>query len=428
MDKQDIINLTTDTTVSVSQTFGFANGKGGNEKGGDGSGAGGNRGNKASGKSSNKASGQGSNGSDGSGADSNRGNKAGSKGSPRASGKSGNGENGNGNNKSRSNSRKGIGGNGGNGAGSNGAFSGTAFTNIPICPAFKKPNPYVPAVDESYCFDEQVTESILAGFAHNRRVMIQGRHGTGKSTHIEQVAARLNWACIRVNLDGNITRTDLSGRDAVVVEKDKQVTIFQEGLLPWSLRRPVALVFDEYDSARPEVMFVIQRVLEAEGKMTLLEKGEIVTPHPCFRLFATTNTTGLGDASGLYHGTRQLNQGQLDRWNIIAELNYLESEAEEKIILSKLKKMDNPKGKKQIKQMVCLANLTREGFKNGDISTLMSPRTVISWGENYLIFKDLAKAFRLSFLNRCDEDEKQTLNEYYQRCFATEPRPPKQKG
>lgn len=289
------------------------------------------------------------------------------------------------------------------------------------CPAFGVGGEHVPKVDPSYCFDQQVTEAVLAGFAFNQRVMIQGRHGTGKSTHIEQVAARLNWSCIRVNLDGHITRSDLTGRDAIVIEKGKQVTSFQEGLLPWSLRRPIALVFDEYDSARPEVMFVIQRVLEADGKMTLLEKGEIVRPHPYFRLFATTNTTGLGDASGLYHGTRQLNQGQLDRWSIIANLDYLAAEKEEKIVLSHLKKLNNKKGKKQVGQMVALAALTRQGFKNGDISTVMSPRTVIIWGENTAIFGNLEKAFRLTFLNRCDEEERATIAEYYQRCFNCEP-------
>ena len=288
------------------------------------------------------------------------------------------------------------------------------------CSAFGRCGEHVPPIDDSYCFDEAVTEAVLAGFAFNQRVMIQGRHGTGKSTHIEQVAARLNWPCIRVNLDGHITRSDLTGRDAIVIKEDKQVTTFQEGLLPWSLRRPMALVFDEYDAARPEVMFVIQRVLEADGKMTLLEKGEIVTPHRYFRLFATTNTTGLGDASGLYHGTRQLNQGQLDRWGIIANLDYLQPPQEERIVLSHLRQLDNQKGRKQIGQMVALAGLTRQGFKNGDISTVMSPRTVITWGQNTAIFGDLRRAFRFTFLNRCDEDERATIAEYYQRCFNQE--------
>lgn len=288
------------------------------------------------------------------------------------------------------------------------------------CPSFSKGGEHVPKVDDSYCFDETVTESILAGFAFNRRVMIQGRHGTGKSTHIEQVAARLNWPCIRANLDGHITRSDLTGRDAIVIEDGKQVTAFQEGLLPWSLRRPVALVFDEYDSARPEVMFVIQRLLEADGKMTLLEKGEIIEPHPYFRLFSTTNTTGLGDASGLYQGTRQLNQGQLDRWSIVANLDYLPAAKEEEIVLANLKEFGNQKGRKQIGQMVALAALTRQGFKNGDISTVMSPRTVITWGENAAIF-GLDKAFCFTFFNRCDEEERATVIEYYQRCFNREP-------
>lgn len=283
--------------------------------------------------------------------------------------------------------------------------------------AFSTPHELTPEIDDTYVFDQPTTEAILAGFTHNRRVLIQGYHGTGKSTHIEQVAARLNWPCIRINMDSHISRTDLIGRDAIVLQDGKQVTQFQEGIIPWALRRPVALVFDEYDAGRPDVMFVIQRILEAKGKLTLLDQNSVITPHPYFRIFATSNTIGLGDATGLYHGTQAINQGQMDRWNIVSTLNYLPASVEEKIVLRKLPHLDTPKGKKLVAQMVAMANLTREGFMNGDISTVMSPRTVLSWAENSEIMGQTDQAFRLSFLNKCDEMERPTIAEYYQRCF-----------
>lgn len=283
--------------------------------------------------------------------------------------------------------------------------------------AFETPHDLTPAIDPTYQFDRATTLAILAGFLHNRRVLVQGYHGTGKSSHIEQIAARLNWPCIRINMDSHISRTDLVGRDAIIVKDGKQITAFQEGIIPWSLRRPIALVFDEYDAGRPDVMFVIQRILEAQGKLTLLDQNTVIAPHPFFRIFATSNTIGLGDATGLYHGTQPINQGQMDRWNIVATLNYLPSEVEEKIIEAKLPALANPKGRKLITNMVAMANLTRAGFMNGDISTVMSPRTVLSWAENAAIFEDVDMAFRLSFLNKCDEMERATIAEYYQRCF-----------
>lgn len=283
--------------------------------------------------------------------------------------------------------------------------------------AFSKPHELTPAIDPTYQFDKPTTLAILAGFEHNRRVLVQGYHGTGKSTHIEQIAARLNWACIRINMDSHISRTDLIGRDAIVLQDGKQVTAFQEGIIPWALRRPIALVFDEYDAGRPDVMFVIQRILEAQGKLTLLDQNSVITPHPYFRIFATANTIGLGDATGLYHGTQAINQGQMDRWNIVTTLNYLPSETEEKIVTEKLTDLQSPKGRKLVTNMIAMANLTRAGFMNGDISTVMSPRTVLSWAENYAIFNDVDMAFRLSFLNKCDEMERPTIAEYYQRCF-----------
>jgi cobaltochelatase CobS len=286
--------------------------------------------------------------------------------------------------------------------------------------AFSKRNDYVPEIDDSYIFDKETTLAILAGFSNNRRVLIQGFHGTGKSTHIEQVAARLNWPCVRVNLDSHISRIDLIGKDAIIVKDGKQITEFKEGVLPWSLQNPVALVFDEYDAGRPDVMFVIQRVLEADGKFTLLDKNKVIKQHKHFRLFATTNTIGLGDTSGLYHGTQQINQGQMDRWNIVATLNYLAPEKEEAIVLSKCKFLDNTSGKQTVENMVKIANLTRKGFANGDISTVMSPRTVITWADNYNIFKDLPHSFKVSFLNKCDELERSIVSEYYQRCFGSE--------
>jgi len=290
-----------------------------------------------------------------------------------------------------------------------------------MVPAFSQPCEHVPAVDETYQFDHDTTLAILAGFAHNRRVMVQGYHGTGKSTHIEQVAARLNWPCIRINLDSHVSRIDLIGKDAIVLKDGKQVTEYREGLLPWALQNPVALVFDEYDAGRPDVMFVIQRVLEVEGKLTLLDQNKVIHPHPAFRLFATANTIGLGDTSGLYHGTQQINQGQMDRWNIVTTLNYLPHDIETNIVAAKLPAMSKTEeGRKQIANMVRVADLTRAGFINGDISTVMSPRTVITWAQNTEIFGDLAFAFKVSFLNKCDEIERSTVAEYYQRCFGVD--------
>ena len=288
-------------------------------------------------------------------------------------------------------------------------------------PAFGEATEHVPILDEAYRFDRDTTLAILAGFAYNRRVMVQGYHGTGKSTHIEQVAARLNWPCIRVNLDSHISRIDLIGKDAIVLKDGKQVTEYREGILPWALQHPCALVFDEYDAGRPDVMFVIQRVLEVEGKLTLLDQNKVIRPHPAFRLFSTSNTIGLGDTTGLYHGTQQINQGQMDRWNIVATLNYLPHKDEVGIVLAKVPSYnDTPKKREQVAAMVRLADLSRAGFINGDISTVMSPRTVITWAENAIIFGDLAFAFRVTFLNKCDEVERPTIAEYYQRCFGTE--------
>ncbi|MCH2327986.1 MAG: cobaltochelatase subunit CobS [Rhodobacterales bacterium] len=278
----------------------------------------------------------------------------------------------------------------------------------------------VPEVDETYKFDPDTTLAILAGFNHNRRVMIQGYHGTGKSTHIEQVAARLNWPAVRVNLDSHISRIDLIGKDAIKLKDGKQVTEFHEGILPWALRNPVAIVFDEYDAGRADVMFVIQRVLEHDGKLTLLDQNEIITPHSNFRLFATSNTVGLGDTTGLYHGTQQINQAQMDRWSLVATLNYLSVEVESAIVLAKSPSYDNEEGKRVIKQMVTVADLTRTAFMNGDLSTVMSPRTVINWASNTEIFKDVGYAFRLTFLNKCDELERQIVAEFFQRCFDEE--------
>ncbi|MFH1158331.1 MAG: cobaltochelatase subunit CobS [Pseudomonadota bacterium] len=284
-------------------------------------------------------------------------------------------------------------------------------------PAFSIRQDNVPDVDDVYRFDKKTTLAILAGFAHNKRVMVQGYHGTGKSTHIEQVAARLNWPCIRINLDSHISRIDLIGKDAIVLKDGKQLTEFKEGLLPWGLKNPVALVFDEYDAGRPDVMFVIQRVLEADGKLTLLDRNEVIRPHPAFRIFATANTIGLGDTTGLYHGTQQIHQGQMDRWNIVASLNYLPEEEEVSIILARVPFYRTDEGKKTVAAMVRMANLTRKGFISGDLSTVMSPRTVINWAENTQIFDDLDFAFTLTFLNKCDDLEKAIVSEYYQRCF-----------
>ena len=284
--------------------------------------------------------------------------------------------------------------------------------------AFSKKNEYVPEIDKNYKFDKDTTLAILSGFSFNKRVLVQGYHGTGKSTHIEQVAARLNWPCIRVNLDSHISRIDLIGKDAITIKDGKQITEFQEGILPWSIQNPIALVFDEYDAGRPDVMFVIQRVLEAEGNFTLLDKNKVLKQHKYFRLFATSNTVGLGDTTGLYHGTQQINQGQMDRWNIVTSLNYLSLEREMEIILAKNKSYNNSKGKEEIANMIKVASLTRKGFVSGDISTVMSPRTVMHWAENNLIFKDIGYSFRVTFLNKCDEVEKNIIAEYYQRCFG----------
>ncbi len=285
---------------------------------------------------------------------------------------------------------------------------------------FAETSDRVPALDATYKFDPDTTLAILAGFQYNRRVMIQGYHGTGKSTHIEQVAARLNWPCVRVNLDSHVSRIDLIGKDAIKLADGKQITVFQEGILPWALRNPVAIVFDEYDAGRADVMFVIQRVLEADGKLTLLDQNEIITPHPSFRLFATANTVGLGDTTGLYHGVQQINQAQMDRWSLVATLNYLSHDAEAAIVLAKNPAYNTARGRQEISQMVTVADLTRTAFVKGQLSTVMSPRTVITWAENARIFRDIGYAFRLTFLNKCDELERQTVAEFYQRCFGEE--------
>ena len=286
--------------------------------------------------------------------------------------------------------------------------------------AFSKKGDYVPEIDKNYKFDRDTTLAIISGFAFNKRVLVQGYHGTGKSTHIEQIAARLNWPCVRVNLDSHVSRIDLIGKDAIVLKDGKQVTQFNEGILPWSIQNPVALVFDEYDAGRPDVMFVIQRVLESEGNFTLLDKNKVIRQNKYFRLFATSNTVGLGDTTGLYHGTQQINQGQMDRWNIVTTLNYLSLEKEMEIILAKNKVLNNPKGKEKVANMIKVASLTRKGFIGGDISTVMSPRTVLHWAENAEIFKDIGYAFRVTFLNKCDDLEKNIIAEYYQRCFGEE--------
>ena len=283
-------------------------------------------------------------------------------------------------------------------------------------PAFSKDSALVPKVDPTYQLNPEATLAILAGFAFNRRVMLQGMHGTGKSTHIEQVAARLNWPCMRINLDGQITRMDLIGKDVITLEDGKQITRFQEGLIPWCLQRPIALIFDEYDAGQPDVMFVIQRMLEREGRLTLLDQNRVIEPNSAFRIFATSNTVGLGNWNGLYQGTQLLNHGQMDRWDIVAALNYLDPNEEEKILLAKVPELSS----ELAKQMIALANLTRKSFSGGDLSTLMSTRTVITWGENWRIFKDLRLALDLAFLNKCEAEEKKTVAEFYQRCFAAE--------
>jgi len=285
-------------------------------------------------------------------------------------------------------------------------------------PAYSKSDLHVPELDPDYIFDKPTTLAILAGFAKNRRVMVSGYHGTGKSTHIEQVAARLNWPCVRVNLDSHVSRIDLIGKDAIVVENGVQVTAFKEGMLPWAFQKPVALVFDEYDAGRPDVMFVIQRVLEAEGRLTLLDQNKVLTPNPYFRLFSTTNTIGLGDTTGLYHGTQQINQGQMDRWSIVTTLNYLAHDEETAIVIAKVPLYDSKEGRQAIDAMVRVADMTRNAFIAGDISTVMSPRTVITWAQNAEIFQNIGYAFRVTFLNKCDELERPTVAEFYQRAFG----------
>lgn len=289
-----------------------------------------------------------------------------------------------------------------------------------MVPAFSERDQHVPEIDAVYRFNPDVTLAILAGFTRDRRVMVQGLHGTGKSTHIEQVAARLNWPCVRVNLDGHISRLDLVGRDAVVLREGQQVTEFQEGIVPWALRRPVALIFDEYDAGRPDVMFVIQRILERDGQFTLLDQNKVIRPHPCFRLFATSNTVGLGNLNGLYHGTQRLNHAQIDRWNIVASLNYLPAQEEVAIVAARVPALGDEGNRALLESMVAVADLTRKGFAAGDLSTLMSPRTVITWAENIDIFRDPALAFRFSFVNKCDEAERAVVAEYFQRCFNRE--------
>lgn len=289
-----------------------------------------------------------------------------------------------------------------------------------MVPAYSEANEYVPDLDLDYLFDKNTTLAILAGFAHNRRVMVTGYHGTGKSTHIEQVAARINWPTVRVNLDSHVSRIDLIGKDAIVIRDGQQITEFRDGILPWALKHNVALVFDEYDAGRPDVMFVIQRVLEVQGKLTLLDQNQVIRPHPCFRMFSTTNTIGLGDTSGLYHGTQQINQGQMDRWSIVTSLNYLPHDEETNIVLAKAPQYRNAEGRESVSNMVRLADLTRSAFINGDLSTVMSPRTVITWAENANIFGDMAFAFQVTFLNKCDELERPLVAEFYQRCFGEE--------
>ncbi len=289
-----------------------------------------------------------------------------------------------------------------------------------VVPVFVHRDEHVPEIDGAYRFNRDVTLALLAGFMHNRRVLVQGLHGTGKSTHIEQVAARLNWPCIRINLDGHISRLDLVGKDAVVVRAGQQVTEFQEGILPWALQRPMALVFDEYDAGRPDVMFVIQRVLEQNGRFTLLDQSRVLTPHPQFRLFATANTVGLGNLNGLYYGAQRLNHAQIDRWNIVAALNYLPADEEIAIVLARVPSLADDPGRALVAKMVAVAALTRNGFAAGDLSTLMSPRTVITWAENLAIFGSVAIAFRLSFANKCDDAERPIVAEYFQRSFDQE--------
>lgn len=286
--------------------------------------------------------------------------------------------------------------------------------------ALAEPGPLTPTPDPDYQFDPEVTLALLVGFEHNRRVLVQGLHGTGKSTHIEQVAARLNWPCVRVNLDGHLSRMDLVGKDGIVLRDGKQVIEWQDGIIPWALKQPMALVFDEYDAGRPDVMFVIQRLLEKDGLFTLMEQNRVLRPHPLFRIFATANTVGLGNTNGLYYGVQRLNQAQLDRWNLVAQLSYLRPEVEQRIVLAHAPELDTPEGHQLVRQMVALAALTRNGFSAGDVSTLMTPRTLVTWAENMRFFSDVAQAFRLTYLNKCEDEERVVVAEYYQRCFDVE--------
>jgi len=295
------------------------------------------------------------------------------------------------------------------------------FESKMVVPAYSVADQHVPDIDPDYIFDKQTTLAILSGFAFNRRVIVSGYHGTGKSTHIEQVAARLNWPCVRVNLDSHVSRIDLVGKDAIVLKEGMQVTEFRDGILPWAYQHNVALCFDEYDAGRPDVMFVIQRVLESSGRLTLLDQSRVIRPHPAFRLFATANTIGLGDTSGLYHGTQQINQGQMDRWSVVSTLNYLPHDEETRIVLAKAKSFNKSEAKRKIvSNMVRVADLTRSAFINGDLSTVMSPRTVLTWAENAEIFNDIGFAFRMTFVNKCDELERPLVAEFYQRCFGEE--------
>jgi len=287
-------------------------------------------------------------------------------------------------------------------------------------PAYSERTERVPDFDASYIFDFDTTMAILAGFANDWRVLISGFHGTGKSTHIEQVAARLNWPCLRINLDSHVSRIDLIGKDAIVLREGKQVTEFQDGILPWAYQRNVALVFDEYDAGRPDVMFVIQRVLESTGQLTLLDQSRVIRPHPAFRFFATANTVGLGDTTGLYHGTQQINQAQMDRWSITTVLNYLPADQETEVVLAKAPHLQNDEGRALVEKMVSLAGLTRNAFRNGDLATVMSPRTVITWTQNLTFFKSIGRSLELAFVNKCDPSERALVSELYQRVFGEE--------
>lgn len=287
-----------------------------------------------------------------------------------------------------------------------------------VVPAFREAGEHVPTLDPTYRLQPEVTRALLAGFAHNRRVLVQGMHGTGKSSHIEQVAARLNWPCVRINLDGHITRLDLIGKDTITLREGQPVTEFIEGIVPWALRHGVALVFDEYDAGRPDVMFVIQRLLEREGRLTLLDQSRVLTPDPGFRIFATSNTVGLGNTTGMYHGTHRLNHAQLDRWEITATLDHLPPAEEAAIVTAHVPEVAEEPDR--LSGMVRFAGLTRAAFAAGDLATLMSPRTVIAWAENVDLFGDLGTALRYTFANRCDPEDEPVVEELFQRCFGRE--------